>query len=243
MLYVVAMKRPFRTKPIDVRAKAVTLMLAWDFCVPHAEMGQIEAPNKESHVLEEATEYLIQESIRLGDDEEDLDEERPQLDASSVAASEPERTAAELEGPQAGRSGTALTEARAAPTAEQKVASSSPMVDSMADSETELLEDDGGSQPDLEVGQEMSEAMMADMAMLTTRQSSTWGRIIRPPRKKGRHVIVDLCAPLAALPKHRQAELLTASQRNAQGNSRGFGMGAFAHGHRAASDMLARGQR
>ena len=211
--------------------------------MPHAEMGQIEAPDKESDVLEEATEYLIQESISLGDDEEDLGEERPQLDASSLAASEPERTAAELEGHQAGRPGTALTEARTAPTAEQKVASSSPMVDSMADSETKLLEDDGGSQADLEVGQEISEAMMADMAMLTTRQSSTWGRIIRPPRKKGRHVIMDLCAPLAALPNHRKAELLTASQRNAQGDSRGFEMGAFAHGHRAASDMLARGQR
>ena len=215
-------------------------------------MGQIEAPNKESDVLEEATEYLIQESISLGDDEEDVDVERPQLDASSLAAPEPERTtaeplpAAELEGHQAGRPGTALREARTAPTAEQKVASSSPMVDSMADSETdaeELHEDDDGSQPDLEVGQEMSEAMMADMAMLTARQSSTWGRIIRPPRKKGRHVIVDLCAPLAALPKHRQAELLAASQRNAQGDSRGFEMLASAHGHRAASDMLARGQR
>lgn len=212
-------------------------------------MGQIEAPNKESDVLEEATEYLIQESISLGDDEEDLDEERPQLDESSLAAPKPERTAAEplpaaeLEGHQAGRPGTALTEARTAPTAEQEVAGSSPMVDSMADSETELLEDDDGSQPDLEVGQEMSEAMMADMAMLTARQSSTWGRIIRPPRKKGRHVIVDLCAPLAALPKHRQAGLLAALQITAQGDSRGFEMRAFAHGHRAASDMLARGQR
>ena len=59
---------------------------------------------------------------------------------------------------------------------------------------------------------ELSEELMAEMALATAQQSSAWGRIIRPPRKKGRHVIVDLCAPIAVLPQHRQAELAASRQ-------------------------------
>ena len=181
-------------------------------------MGQLEDPEQESEVLEEATEFLIQQAIRVGDDEDDFEDALDPLQPTGATGSE---VAAAF--PSDKQEGLALNveESReshgssAAPAAAARAHedNSARLGDSMRDPEREPnleyegLEGEGSGEEG-----ELSEELMAEMALATAQQSSAWGRIIRPPRKKGRHVIVDLCAPIAVLPQHRQAELAASRQ-------------------------------
>jgi len=254
--------------------------LRWHDC---AEMGQFGDPKGESEVLEEATEYLIQQSIGAGDDEEDeLDSsdeaDQPQIPEPVFAAAHPEgrtqhgkdeisvrsasatgdavhdadlRTAELLQDSNMTALAAGVTaeddsrQADAIPSFSNTRAEEFELYDSRSSEELsitsvkadqeeqterdwsedldvgmsqELNEEEDYDSDDSEeaMGPELSEERLAEMALATARQSSTWGRIIRPPRKKGRHIIVDLCTSLSALPKHRQAEV-AASCQAAQG--------------------------
>ncbi len=192
-------------------------------------MGQFKDPEGESEVLEEATEYLIQQAIRLGDDEEDdLDSpiEQAQTFTPVSAAAQLEATDcpravlprivqhqlwATMQNAQRARRYGRAESQQCQETMPQRA--SLPAIDatiwarrSQAE-EAEQHDSYSSEQLDIDVGPELSEEQVAQLALATARQSSTWGRIIRPPRKKGRHVILDLCTPLSALPQHRQAEL------------------------------------
>ena len=168
-------------------------------------MGQFKDPEGESEVLEEATEYLIQQAIRLGDDDEE-----EALDAPF-----------EIRQAQTSKSAPVVANSEGHSMPEDNVA-----LDSSASSNRRLQADEveqygspgSNEELDADMGLELSEEQVARLALATARQSSTWGRIIRPPRKKGRHVILDLCTPLSALPQHRQAEL-SASRQAAPGTA------------------------
>ena len=169
-------------------------------------------------MLEEATEFLIQQAIRVGDDEDDAEDALDPLQPTGATGSEV--TAAILSDKQESLAlnveesreshGSSAAPAAAARAHEDNSAS---LDDSMRDPEREPnleyegLEGEGSGEEG-----ELSEELMAEMALATAQQSSAWGRIIRPPRKKGRHVIVDLCTPIAVLPQHRQAELAASRQ-------------------------------
>ena len=169
-------------------------------------------------MLEEATEFLIQQAIRVGDDEDDAEDAPNPLQPSGDTGSEvatvslndkQESLALNTEEPWEPR-GSNAAPAAAARAHEDN---SARLNDSMRDPDTEQnpeyesLESEGSGEEG-----ELSEELMAEMALATAQQSSAWGRIIRPPRKKGRHVIVDLCTPIAVLPQHRQAELAALRQ-------------------------------
>ncbi len=200
-------------------------------------MGQFKDPEGESEVLEEATEYLIQQAIRLGDDEED----EPDFPVEQAETSTPASAAVPLEGNRlpeedfaADKSASAMGSAevdtehtaseaswdsRAASVAEDYATDGKPApigartrAGRLRAEEAEQHDSYSSEQPDMDAGPELSEELVAQLALATARQSSTWGRIIRPPRKKGRHVILDLCAPLSALPQHRRAELSASRQ-------------------------------
>ena len=166
-------------------------------------------------MLEEATEFLIQQAIRAGDDEDTAEEALDPLQHTDATGSEvatvtlidkQESLALNVEEPH----GSKPAPAAAARAHED---SSARLGDSMRDPETEQnLEYEGLEGEESGEEGELSEELMAEMALATAQQSSAWGRIIRPPRKKGRHVIVDLCAPIAVLPQHRQAELAASRQ-------------------------------
>ncbi len=192
-------------------------------------MGQFKNPEGESEVLEEATEYLIQQAIRLGDDEED-DLDSPIEQAQTFT---PVSAAAQLEGHRLPESGVASNRSAPAMGHDAECTASEALWESREPAmsgdhatksepapidatiwarrsqaeEAEQHDSYSSEQLDIDVGPELSEEQVAQLALATARQSSTWGRIIRPPRKKGRHVILDLCTPLSALPQHRQAEL------------------------------------
>ena len=51
-------------------------------------MGQLEDPEQESEVLKEATEFLIQQAIRVGDDEDDAEDALDPLQPTSATGSE-----------------------------------------------------------------------------------------------------------------------------------------------------------
>ena len=211
-----------------------------------AEMGQFEHPEGDSEVLEEATEYLIQQAIRLGDDEEDeldfpIAKEQTQAFTAATAAAEPDgrgcpgddtapdRGAAAAAGYAEFGAEHAMSEVlrgrrdTAAAGACAREGGSGPtdaacMTGSLQAEEVEQFESYGSEELEAGLGPELTEEQVTHMALAAARQSSTWGRIIRPPRKKGRHVILDLCTPLSALPKHRQAEL-SASRQAARGTA------------------------
>ena len=196
-------------------------------------MGQLEDPEQESEVLEEATEFLIQQAIRVGDDEDDAEDALDPLQPTGATGSEV--AAASLSDQQESLAlnveesresyGSSAAPAAAARAHEDN---SAMLGDSTRDPESEQNQEYEGlnSEGSGEEG-ELSEERMAEMALATAQQSSAWGRIIRPPRKKGRHVIVDLCAPTAVLPQHRQAEL-AASRQAAQASLLPKGESSFA---------------
>lgn len=196
-------------------------------------------------MLEEATEYLIQQAIRLGDDEEDeldspIAKDQAQTSTAATAAAEPDgrrcpgddtapdRATApaghsELAAEHAvsevlqGRSDTAAAE-QCSREGEPGPTDAACRPTSLQAEEVEQHESYGSEELEADVDPELTEEQMTQMALAAARQSSTWGRIIRPPRKKGRHVILDLCTPLSALPQHRQAEL-SASRQAARGTA------------------------
>ena len=202
-----------------------------------AEMGQIHDPSEESEVLEEATEYLIQQAIKLGEDDEDSDDDDLNKAQTSVMNASPGTAAASEGNATAGKephSEASLSAAAEVPTFTKSMAAEDEHIlasaaESLAQADSGLMPSDGGmtdedtdateqlngdeweegleDELEKEAVPEISEEQMAQLALATARQSSAWGRIIRPPRKKGRHVIVDICTPIAALPVHRQAEL------------------------------------
>jgi hypothetical protein len=53
-------------------------------------------------------------------------------------------------------------------------------------------------------GRTVAEGELSDLA---TCESHHWGRIIRQPRKRSKHVILDICTPVAALPRHHVEQL------------------------------------
>ena len=169
-------------------------------------------------MLEEATEFLIQQAIRVGDDEDDAEDTlnplQPSGDTGSEAATvslndKQDSLALNTEEEPWEARGSNAAPAAAAGAHDDN---SARLDDSMRDPQTEQNLEYGGWDEDSGEESELSEELMAEMALATAQQSSAWGRIIRPPRKKGRHVIVDLCAPIAVLPQHRQAELATSRQ-------------------------------
>ena len=179
-------------------------------------MGQLEEPEQDSEALEEATEYLIQQAIRVGDDEDTAEDALDPLqptgaaDPDAASSDKQRNLALNVEEPWGPHGSSAARAAAASRAHEDKYA----MLDnSVRASETEQhqeyasLDSEGSGEES-----ELSEERMAEMALATAQQSSAWGRIIRPPRKKGRHVIVDLCTPIAALPQHRQAEVAASRQ-------------------------------
>ena len=194
-------------------------------------------------MLEEATEYLIQQAIRLGDDEEDdldsISEQAQTFTPASAAgqlegdkmpeddiASDGSASAmghAEVDG--GSTASEALWDSREAAAAGDCATEGEPAppnartrAERLQAQEVEQHDSYSSEQLDIAGGPELSEEQVAQLALATARQSSTWGRIIRPPRKKGRHVILDLCAPLSALPQHRRAEL-SASRQAVQGSA------------------------
>lgn len=203
-------------------------------------MGQFKDPEGESEVLEEATEYLIQQAIGLGDDDDDEAFDTPikagqaQPSMSAPVAAHPEgrsmpeaNMTSDMSASAAGRAeihadlkvSEAWRSSKQAALAEDHAtegnAGPSDANSSIRRLQAHEVEQDGsagGEELDADMYQELSEDEVAQLALATARQSSTWGRIIRPPRKKGRHVILDLCTPLSALPQHRQAELYASRQ-------------------------------
>ena len=169
-------------------------------------------------MLEEATEFLIQQAIRVGDDEDTaedaLDPFQPTGATGSEVATVPlsdkqVSLALDVEEPWDPHGSSAAPAAAARAHEDNSVGHDDSRRDPQKrqNLEYEGLEGEGSGEKG-----ELSEELMAEMALATAQQSSAWGRIIRPPRKKGRHVIVDLCAPIAVLPQHRQAELAASRQ-------------------------------
>ena len=181
-------------------------------------MGQLEDPEQESEVLEEATEYLIQQAIRVGDDEDTAQDALEPLQTvgapdSDVAAGSPLAKQPDLALSMEGTWGAHGSIAAPAAASAAPEDSSAMLGDSVRDLDTEQSQEcDSVHSEGSGAESELSEERMAEMALATARQSSAWGRIIRPPRKKGRHVIVDLCTPIAMLPQHRQAEVAASCQ-------------------------------
>ena len=175
-----------------------------------AEMGQFEHPEGDSEVLEEATEYLIQQAIRLGDDEEDesdfpIAKEQTQSSPAATAAAEldghgcpGDDTAPDRETAAAGYAESGAEHAMsevllgrrdtAAAGACAREGGPGPtdaacMPRSLQAEEVEQFESYGSEELEAGMGPELTEEQVTQMALAAARQSSTWGRIIRPPRK------------------------------------------------------------
>ena len=67
-------------------------------------------------------------------------------------------------------------------------------------------QDEADSAGDEDPGLEEASPSEAGMSTAAS-ESGAWGRVIRQPRKRGGHVIVDVCAPLASLSEADRAAL------------------------------------
>lgn len=144
-------------------------------------MGQLEDPEQESEVLEEATEFLIQQAIRVGDDEDDAEDTlnplQPSGDTGSEAATvslndKQDSLALNTEEEPWEARGSNAAPAAAAGAHDDN---SARLDDSMRDPQTEQNLEYGGWDEDSGEESELSEELMAEMALATAQQSSAWG--------------------------------------------------------------------
>ena len=147
-----------------------------------------------SDSIEERTEWLVQQSLRTGDDEDDEDilEELSLHDASTADASESQpglSTEASLASSNDEEQAqfAALEAQRSGPSAQR------PGTDPQCE--------------DADFDEEHGPVFEEHMSEVAAAESHHWGRIIRQPRKRNKHIIFDVCAAAASLPRHQQEEL------------------------------------
>lgn len=190
----------------------------------------MEDPVEEGAIVEETTEWLIRQSLQAGDDEdEDIDEDLPILNVSpqpdtvqeaagtAAAAAEEEDApeheaqpqqpqhlfAEEVEGVDASDTGNVPLSL----TNEQEILAASA-TEERVESVSDGSEANSGEEEDGEVSSALAAAAAAD--------SWSWGRIIRNPRKRNKHIIFDVCTATASMPAHQRQQLLEQSPASSQ---------------------------
>ena len=163
-----------------------------------------ESDEEDGESLEETTKWLIRQSMQAGDDEdEDVESSAEELltDSEAADAQEPDVLAAE-DSERMSQAIEAEESTRATDALELQ----------------EALHADSANGPELEHAEPMeplSNYLMSDsdeedgavdsrMAAAAAADSWSWGRIIRHPRKRSKHIIFDVCTANASMPLHQR---------------------------------------
>ena len=168
--------------------------------------------------LEDAAEQLMRESIMAGEDDDgdELIEELlldKVLPAQRLSSTEDAEQAAQAEaGSWVGSEGAATGSVGSSVAEEALLDSTEALPDQApAGNAVEAAEEEDSDEDDPEDSIDPAELAAA------AAESAGWGRLIRQPRKRGKHVILDVCAPLHALPKGIAAATARAIDASEQG--------------------------
>lgn len=184
--------------------------------------------------LEEAAEQLMRESVLAGGDDEDDEDADSLMEALTWRHEKVQPAEEEAPAGAAGRTydeaqrGNALGDEVQAPAS---AAGGEEPEEALAGEEPDEQEEDEGYEPDEErTGSE--DGLDALQLVAAAADSAGWGRLVRQPRKRGKHIILDVCAPLTALPDKMRAATQRAIATAEQGLQSGSGGSAAAAGSR-----------
>ena len=162
-----------------------------------------DSDKEDGESLEETTEWLIRQSMQAGEDEdEDAESEDLLTDSEAADVPEPAVLAAEdserMSQPiEAGENTYAIDAGDL-----QEGLHADNITGTLLEHDDEPLE---ALSNDLEYDSDEEEgAVDSRMAAAAAADSWSWGRIIRHPRKRSKHIIFDVCTANASIPLHQR---------------------------------------